>query len=95
MLTVDSFMIRKTSKNWMVCRTDRPYKLFHGHRNTEQECKDVIKDILDGVLPSGRGQRECARRLLDENEFEALRPQRDKGHYEDKHCIKQGRCFNR
>lgn len=95
LLTVDDFIIKKTSRNWLICRKDRPFKAFHGHRPTEQDCIDVMCDIINGILPSEREQRECARRLLDENEFAALRPQHKKCHYEDKHCVKQGRCFNR
>ncbi len=64
------FVVKQTSRDWVVLRkgTDR-----HGHYKTMQGCVKIIELLCANRLPLKKYHRDCARRLLTEDEFSRLK----------------------
>ena len=81
LLAVEDFVIKPTCRDWIIKIKGRPFKKFHGHRNTKQECEYIRDCILNNILPDYADEIECCRRLLEEDEFKKLRGKHRKAHY--------------
>ena len=64
---------------WMLFREDNRDR--HGHFKTHGEAKRVMDCINRGVLPHSEYYRESCRRLLTDEEYEALTPKHEKPMY--------------
>lgn len=63
------FLVKQTSRDWVVLRkgTDK-----HGHFKTVEGCRKIIELICANKCPIKKYNRDCAKRLLTEEEFAAL-----------------------
>lgn len=89
---VEGFKILSCSRDYVIVNENLAYKGdFHAHFNTLDGCNKCIRYIREGKLPKSLYFKKAAKRLLTEEEFNALREQNVKKKYVNKKIFKQ--CY--
>lgn len=69
------FKVIKTSRDYVIIRDGGTYDQ-HGHIRNRRTVNQLIRYIELGKLPTSRYLRECARRLLTDEEYNNLQDKR-------------------
>lgn len=84
-MSESDFEYFETRRGWTIRLRGKRYRDHHGHLESDDKCRAIIREIVNGYLPDDEDDIECCRRILDTEVFNELKPHNHAPHRKERY----------